>query len=77
MNRVRRQIDALVDTAQRRQLDWTLRNPNCPDVPPETDFLTNAERETLHHAKLGLPSFGEERAAARARIQKRIEARKQ
>ncbi|WP_155007426.1 MULTISPECIES: hypothetical protein [Pseudomonas syringae group] len=40
------------------------------------DWMTAAERLRFHLLGLALPSFGEERLAARSRIQERIAARK-
>lgn len=40
------------------------------------DFLTHEEHEELHQAFLALPSFAEERSAARKRIAERIAKRK-
>lgn len=40
------------------------------------DWMTGAERLRFHLLGLALPSFGEERLAARSRIQARIAARK-
>lgn len=40
------------------------------------DWMTSAERLRFHLLGLALPSFGEERLAARCRIQARIAARK-
>ncbi|WP_439126127.1 MAG: hypothetical protein ACNJA3_27550 (plasmid) [Pseudomonas rhizophila] len=40
------------------------------------DWMTSAERSRFHLLGLALPSFGEERLAARSRIQERIAARK-
>ena len=39
-------------------------------------FLTSEEHEQMHQAFLALPTFGEERLAARKRIAARIAARK-
>lgn len=69
------QIERIIGKARQLQMDWAAKNIGCLPVPHETDFLNAAEREALHRAKNDLPTFAEERAAALARIAKRIEGR--
>lgn len=79
MNNPEQVLDRLHEIAVQRRAQSVHANGG---FFPETvcladfDFLTSAEHEEMHQAFLELPTFAEERAAARKRIAERIAKRK-
>jgi len=69
------QIDALSRIAKARMAEC---NPGIAGVlgGSEFDFMTSDERALLHELKLSLPSEGQLRLEAKARIAKRIQDRR-
>lgn len=65
-------LNRLSEIAKERMADSTILIGHYCEI----DFLTIEEREARHHLILSLPSFCEEREAARLRIKERISRRK-
>lgn len=68
---IEEQLDKLSQIAKERMSDSTILIGHYCEI----DFLTKEEKETRHQLILGLPTFAEEREAARLRIKERISKR--
>lgn len=72
VDEIKEHLDRLSKIAKERMIDSTILIGHYCEI----DFLTSEEREARHHLILSLPSFCEEREAARLRIKERISKRK-
>lgn len=72
VDEIKEHLDKLSEMAKERMSDSTILIGHYCEI----DFLTEEERETRHQLILSLPSFYEEREAARLRIQERLSKRK-
>lgn len=72
------EMDKLVGIAeQRAQAEFERNGGGRPPVPLSGfEYLTTEERARMHELKLALPSYGEERDAAKSRLAERVAARK-
>jgi len=68
----KKRLNELSELAKSREKD---SNPLITVNHSSVDFLTDEERREWYELKKNLPSYGEQAAAARERIRKRIQKR--
>ena len=74
--KAKKKIDALGEKAKQRKKAAEPEGMSADLIQDDLDYLSDKEKTEMHDAKQSLPTTGEEAAAAKARIKKRIEERK-
>jgi len=69
-------VDRLWNFAKNRLAEWKKRNKFEMYQPSEHSFLTKEEQAEDHNAKMSLPSFGQLRVEAMARLAIKVAKRR-